>query len=298
MLQIVGENFSGSPYTTQLVLSNSGGVLRMDRAAFPMVSGGDQLFAQVTFKAISTGSAQLGFTSSSIVTSGVDDSNILTNKSGTTYNISAPSTPSTTPGPGGAPTTTPTNAVPKGSSSNPSTSTKNQIPKGASTSAKNSPSQNSTISPGAAEDSQDIGQQSTTTTSLIQISVLDPNNKPVAGADVTIGSQTAKSNKYGIVRFSNISAGKKDLVVKYNGKKTTKSIEIVGVASTSPEYFKVSVKNDKYNAIALSVPIIILVFASVYFIHPWHPKFAKARKKPCQLYLLTNPHLHYHHQLT
>lgn len=89
-VQVVSASYAGSAYNVELVESDSGSVFRMDRAALPEISGGDKLFAQITFKAIANGSAALSFTSDSRVHSGEDDSNILAARNGVTYNISTP----------------------------------------------------------------------------------------------------------------------------------------------------------------------------------------------------------------
>lgn len=112
-LSVQGVNYNGSPYNVQLAESNANGTLRMDRGAFPMVSGGDNLFASVTFKSIASGSAPIGFASNSVVTSGEDDSNILAGRNGVTYNIAAPQAPP----PAASPSSPQAPAPPSGGSS-------------------------------------------------------------------------------------------------------------------------------------------------------------------------------------
>jgi hypothetical protein len=81
-------SYSGSPYTIEATpSSNSGGILHMERAALPAITGGDKLFATVTFKAVATGTATVGFASNTYVTSGDNDSNLPPQNSGAVYSI-------------------------------------------------------------------------------------------------------------------------------------------------------------------------------------------------------------------
>lgn len=101
-LQVANINYSGSAYGLQIHESNSGGILRMDRASLPMIPGGDKLFATITFRTLNqTGSAPISFTDDSKVFSGEDDSNILNKKQGVNYTITQPtsSSPAQSPPP-------------------------------------------------------------------------------------------------------------------------------------------------------------------------------------------------------
>jgi hypothetical protein len=278
-LQVVGENYSGSAYSTQLVSSNSGGIFRMDRAAFPMISGGDQLFAQVTFKAIAAGSAPINFTNSSIVTSGQDDSNILTSQSGVTYTVSAATTnPTSSPASGSGSSATPV----RPSSASGKSNAQGSPAAGGTTTTGNSSQTGAPLDSDqiASPASEGGGTNAVSGGSLIQITVLDTNNKPIEGATVTIASQTARSDKNGVVSFTNISAGKQALIVSFNGKKTSKDINVTGTSTESPELFKVSVNRDKYSPVTLIIPVIILLAVGLFFIRPWSHKFAKVSADP------------------
>lgn len=287
-LQAIGQNYAGSPYTTQLAASDSGGVLRMDRAAFPMVSGGDQLFAQVTFKAIATGSAPISFTGSSVVTSGEDDSNILTQRNGVTYNVSAPSTPasggSSSPAPasGGQSTGGSSSGSSRPSASGsapgkPSSSTGNSSSStsNGSTNADGSTgtSSDGSSTPVSGADSSD-GSSNTAPVSGLAITVLDANKRPIKGAAVTVGSQTVQTDNNGVARFSKVASGQQKITVKYNGKKTSQTVRVKDNISQSPQFVKVSLSQDKFNPGWLLAPIMIVVVVALFFLRPWDKKFS------------------------
>lgn len=287
-LQVIGESYSGSPYNTELVTSDSGGVLRMDRAAFPLVSGGDQLFAQVTFKAIASGSAPLSFTGSSIVTSGEDDSNILGQKNGVTYNVVTPETPPP-PSSGGGSSGGGTSSGSSGSSSGSgSSSSRPTTTSGSSSKAQPSSSQPSAGTPGTSSQTttgtsakpnppQANGQlpASSSYLSTLQITIVDSHNKPVEGAEVTIDGQTVKTDKNGVAHFDSIPSGDQVVAVKYNGKKTSKVLQVKGAATQiTPELFKVSIIRNKFNPAVLLVPVAVLLVAGGLILRPWDARFA------------------------
>lgn len=290
-LQVIGQNYTGSPYNTQLAASDSGGVLRMDRAAFPMISGGDQLFAQVTFKAIATGSAPITFTSSSVVTSGEDDSNILTQRNGVTYNISAPPSTggggsSTPPASGGGQTTggssggsRPSTPTPSGKPGSGGTGNNSSggTASGSSTSSTTSGSDASTGGSTGSSDSSATGTASAV--SGLEIAVVDANKRPVKGATVTVNGQTARTDSKGIARFENVTAGKQKVTVQYNGKKVSQTVRVKNDGSKAPQLVKVSMVQDKLNPGLLLAPVVIVALAAVFFLRPWDRKFAPVMAK-------------------
>ncbi len=278
-LQVISESYGG-PYNTQLVATDSGGILRMDRAAFPMISGGDQLFAQVTFKAITSGSAPLSFTGSSIVTSGEDDSNILAQKNDVTYNITTPATPPPASSGGGSSSgsgssSSASKAGTGGSSKTTTTqSGGSQTSSGSGSSASSGTPQSST--PGSSQSTQVTDQSAGTVESSLEITVVDSKNKPVEGATVTVNGQTAKTDKNGVARFSGVAAGDQTIAVSYNGKKTSKVIQVKGASTqASPQTFKVSVVRNKFNPVLLFIPILVLLAAGGFIMRPWE-RFAKS----------------------
>lgn len=275
-LQLISESYGG-PYNTQLVVSDSGGILRMDRAAFPMISGGDQLFAQVTFKAIATGSAPISFTGSSVVASGEDDSNIVGQKNGVTYNVTAP--PSTQPSSSSGSSGSSSSGA--GSSGRGSSVSGGSASSGRGSSSGQSSGSSTTTSGGSAGGSSaDSGSSQSGTgqaafgdgdivTSDVQITVVDSQGKPVKDAEVTIGNQTVKTDKNGVAHFNDIAAGKLEVAVNYNGKKTAKTVNVKGASTQSPEMFKVSIVRDKFNPVLLFVPVIFLLAAGALVMRPW-----------------------------
>lgn len=282
-LQVTGESYGG-PYSTQLFVGDSGGVLRMDRAAFPMISGGDQLFAQVTFKAISAGSAAIGFTGSSVVTSGDNDSNLTGARNGVTYNISAPATPPPSSGGGSSSGGSGSSSGSSGSGSGSSSSSGGSSGSSGSgsTGGSNTGSGSSGGSSGGGSSSSSgsgssqSGGNSTSSgtiiTSSVKITVVDSKGKPVEGAEVIIDDQTVKTDKTGTAYFNGVVTGKLKIAVKYNGKKTSKTLQVKGASTQSPELFKVSITRNKFNPTLLLLPVVILVAAAAFIFRPWSGK--------------------------
>lgn len=274
LLKVTGESYSGSAYNTQLVVNNSSGVLRMDRAAFPLISGGDKLFAQVTFQALATGSASIGFTGDSIVTSGVDDSNILTQRKGVSYVVSAPtssSSSSTSKSSSSGSAAPPSSSTSSTSNTEQNTSsTPNTQP--ATGNNSNSPSQKSSIKPtsNTQPSTNDSGNNSINSFSVI---VVDQQNNPVEAAEVAMNGQTVKTDQKGVASFQSVPLGQQNITVSYKGKKTFASAEVKS-ASTSdpaqPQSYTVKINKNKLNPFVLLIPagLIILIAGAFFFLRP------------------------------
>lgn len=279
MLQVLGESYAGSPYTTQLVASDSGGNLRMDRAAFPEVSGGDQLFAEITFKAVATGSAPISIASNSIVTSGEDDSNILSQRNGVTYSIAAPASAPPSSGSGSISSGTTSGGGSSGHASSGSSSAAAAPGSGTSsntnTNSGSAPAAGtSASSPTATNDT--AGSGTDVSTSTVAITVLDSDNKPVEGAEVALSGQTATTGANGVAQFKAVPSGKQAVIIQYNGQKTTKTVQVKGASTNIPESFKVSIKRNKFNPNILLLPIVFLAAAAVVLVRPWEGRFTRA----------------------
>lgn len=142
-LQVTNLNYSGSAYGLQVHESNTGGILRMDRASLPMIPGGDKLFATITFKALNqTGAAPISFTDDSKVFSGEDDSNILEKKQGVNYTITQPTSYPSTPPPA------PPAVISPPPSNNSGSSNQSNSPPGSSSSSSSAPSSGTSRSAG------------------------------------------------------------------------------------------------------------------------------------------------------
>lgn len=278
-LSIQNVSFSGSPYNLAVAQSNSGGVLRIDRAALPLVQGGNQVFAKVTFKATANGSANISFANSTYVVSGENDSNLPINKSGVTYNISTPSAPTSssgsssgTPSPGSDSSNSNRQSQTSSSSSQTSDNTQTQTSSGGSTgSTTNQPSLNNSL-------------QEESAATKVQILVVDGNQNPVKDAEVIINGQTARTNESGIVEFSGIAIGEHEVVVDNNGKKTFSSIQVKGASFDSAESFTVEAETSNLNPLVWVVPPVIgmMIAALFFFLKPWlaqRAAIARMRKR-------------------
>ncbi len=178
-------SYSGSPYNFEASKSNTGGILKMDRAAIPAISGGDKLFAKVTFKALATGSAAISFTSNSFVTSGEDDSDLSLQKSGVVYKVTAPST-STNKTSSSAADTDDSDGGSNTSSTDESSSGSSSVENNTSTSGQSSDSTSKKSETKKSSDKQatSTSQQEIAGTGQLEILVVDGDNQPLKDASV------------------------------------------------------------------------------------------------------------------
>lgn len=268
-LKVVSVSYSGTPYNIQLEEQNSGGVLKMVRAAFPMISGGDKLFTQVTFNAVESGTANITFNSNSKVISGEDDSNILANINGVSYNITSKSAPAPTPTP--APSPSPSPAPSDGGSLSPSS----PAPSAGSPAAGSNPapSSNNARQPGSgAQPAAILTNQAEISQARYKVEVLvvDQDKKPVKGVEVSLNKQIVLSGDDGIARFTNVPVGKHKLKIINDGNEIEKSIQILPLADIAKSQFFTSELNvSKFNLLyALLPPIVIGLIAALYFARP------------------------------
>ncbi len=269
-------SYSGSPYNLELLESNSGGVLRMERGALPAIPGGDKLFAKVTFKAVSSGSAAISFTSSSYVTSGEDDSNLPLQVSGVTYNIVTPSS--------GGDSSSGSNNDSSDSSSDTnsnSSNTSSQSPSSEPSVSQESPDSSESSSTNDNKKDKDSNSPSSHDTNssdntnlsrALEVVVTDEGQNPVRGAKVTIDGETIETDENGIARFEYVPAGEQDIVVDHNGVKTLSTVQVEGLSTVSnPESFVVTIDSNKLNPLIwLVVPLIgMFIIALMLFGRPW-----------------------------
>jgi hypothetical protein len=250
----------------------------MDRAAFPAVAGGDQVFAQVSFKAVATGSATIGFTGSSVVTSGEDDSNILTARNGVTYNVAAPSSGgggSSSSGGSSQPTSSSTSSGGSSSSSTSGGSKPSASSSSSASSGGNSSTSNSTGGAAGSAQPSDGSDSSVTpttegsqTTNNVKIAVVD-GDKPVSGAKVALGGQTANTDKSGFAYFNNVPVGRQAVKITYKGKQISKQLVINDAAAGSPQLVKVAINNEGPKLALLLIPVAVLLAVGAFLFRPW-----------------------------
>jgi hypothetical protein len=263
-LAVQGVSFSGSPYSLEVAQSNSGGVLRIERAALPVIAGGDKLFAKVTFKALADGAAAINFTGSSFVLSGDNDSNLPLNRSGATYNISTPSKAGSPARPPGNGNTNPGSGSAGSGRQSSSTSEQGGIDGGT---PEATPSNNSGSGADVGSDKTQAGVENTTdneSLSSLQVRVVDKNNKPVKGAKVTVAGQTFTTDKNGVAGFERVPLGQQKIVIDYSGKKTSYPAEVKGMSELSdPEIFTVTVEKRATNPLVwIITPLLGLMIGA------------------------------------
>lgn len=267
-LQVASISYSGSPYNIQLEENNSAGTLKMVRAAFPAISGGDKLFAQVTFKAIASGTAEINFSANSKVTSGEDDSNILATRNGVSYTITSQSHPPSGASPPTAPapsnSSQPSNSAPSSQKSTaPSTS--------GSTEATQPGSSNSTqgTSPLQVNEAASTGGEIPQAFYPVDVLVVNQHKKPVEGAGVSLNQQTSVTKENGIAQFTSIPVGSHKLKVAYKNKTSEKDIVITPSTDTAkPQFFTSEINTSAFNMVYLLLPLPLILIGALYFLRP------------------------------
>jgi hypothetical protein len=266
-LKVQQVSYNNSPYNLKIVQSNSGGVLRMDRGALPAIPGGDKLFAKVTFKAIANGSAAIGFTDNSYVTSGEDDSDLPLQKSAVSYNISTSSSDESSSSP---PKKSSTRSLDDNTDIQ-STQTSGSSAQESSSSLDSNNQNTSSNSEKKTTNDKATESGNDEETKILEIVVVDEQQNPVEGAEVTIDGSTAKTDKNGIARFEKIPAGDQDIIITYNGDKTFQTVHVKGASTeNNPESLTVSINRDAKNPIILlAIPLFgLLAIAGFLFCKP------------------------------
>ncbi len=277
-LQVQSIDYSGSPYTIQLLESNSGGVLEMDRAAFSAIPAGDQLFATVNFKAIASGSAPISFTNSSVVRAFSDSSAMALTKNGVTYNITTPTppppppvtppTPTPTPTPSPAPSPNPTPSPTSHPSTTPPSSTTKTTTKSPSPTPTPSPSPSGTPSPAPATDTTSgSNDQASSGGQTLDVHIIDKTNKPVQGAKVTIDGTNISTGSDGVAHFNSVTPGDKQVAVDYKGKKSTQNTQVLGASTAdTPEAVTLQIDSSKSNPLIFILPVTLIAILVGLFV--------------------------------
>jgi hypothetical protein len=229
----------------------------------PAISG-DNIFATITFTANNTGTAPIGIAASSVVISAESDANsgdptIASTKSGVTYTVSAPVSP--TPS---SPSPPPTSSPPS-STTTPSTSPASGATSRTSTSAFSSGGVGSL----SASSSQPVATSAPTQSELnvlatapasLKLLVLDQKKKPIENARVTLNDVTETTDVEGVALFNNPPVGKYEVLVEYKDKTTKKEIEISPVLGASDtQFFSVEIESsNKLNPFIIVLPLLAI----------------------------------------
>jgi hypothetical protein len=263
LLDVVSIDPSGSAFPNSAQQTVSSGNIQIGRYSSPNTSvTGNQLVVTIVFKAKTTGSGQVTVASDSSISS---DGNEIYGGS-TPASVSVAAAPAA---PAAPPATTPTPPSGGSTSTAPNTTTpKAPAPTGSTgTSTSPNPASPNTTDPNVSPTTErvDVGSPKTVNdVALVAITVLDAQNKPVAGARVTIGAQVGTTDRQGLATFHNISVGRQTVDVVANGKPTHSSISVVSQSgSTTPQKFTVKLtKNTSsdgpYNVIIATLVVAIL----------------------------------------
>jgi hypothetical protein len=100
-------------------------------------------------------------------------------------------------------------------------------------------------------------------TASLKVKVVDQNNKPVEGAQVTISRVTGKTDKNGQVTLQELAVGSASVKIDYHGKKTTKTVDV----DTSPnQSVTITVQKSKnYAPIIIIATVVLLALAGGAF---------------------------------
>ncbi len=109
----------------------------------------------------------------------------------------------------------------------------------------------------------------------IAVRIFGAGHQPARGASVAFSNQTATTDGNGVAHFNSVAPGKQTVSVGYNGKETSKVINVKDVATQSePELFNVATVRN-VNPALLAIPVIVLLAAGGFFMRPWE-KFARS----------------------
>jgi hypothetical protein len=262
LLDVVSIDPSGSAFPNSAQQTVSSGNIQIGRYSSPNTSvTGNQLIVTILFKAKTTGSGQVTVASDSSISS--DGNEIYGGSTPASITVAAapvaPASPQATtpnqPSGGSSTSTTPNTTTPK-------TSTTGST----STSTPTNPASPNTTDPNTSPTTERVDASSPKTVNEVApvvITVLDAQNKPVAGARVTIGGQVGTTDRQGLATFHNISVGRQNVDVVANGKPTRSSISVVSQSgSSTPQKFTVKLakstsSDGPYNAIIATLVVAI-----------------------------------------
>lgn len=288
-LDYISTSSSGSAFDVEAESSGGGGSVKIARGKVGTVTG-DQLVATITFKAkLSSGSAIISFTAGSAVVRSSDSKDILSGKSGGTYNFKAappPPKPDKT-----APKISGVKVVKVGldtaiitwKTNEKSTSLVEYGPtKKLGIAASNTKLKTTheiklsskILLPGtqfyymvkskdaAGNEAKSKMTSFKTKGYLIQIKVLDLDGEPLVGAKVTLlpGLEVDTTNKSGIVIFKNIALGTHGVQIEIEGQKLSDIIEVKETKKPSAaQKFEVKVAVVKAGLEGAVVYVVMLV---------------------------------------
>ncbi len=191
-LSVAGISAGGTSFDYQLESTVSGSQIKISRYSTTGVKSGDMLVATITFSAVNTGTAQVGFDPASLAYyTGGGSSQPSTTSSGGSYSISTPQTPPTTP-------PTPPVAPPNPPPTPPTTPPASQPP-------------SSNSSPESFVPSSSSGSQEELYPVVITIN--DHSRNPAAGVEVRAGEASVLTNDTGSVSLL-LPAGEQKIFVK------------------------------------------------------------------------------------
>lgn len=233
--QFVSVSNTGGSFTNCPESSGSNGLVRV--TCFinpPNTVTNERLIATAVFKAVTTGSTALNFTSDSEISQSGTGVNIWNgNTSGGSYTLAAPAQPPQPPTNNPQPPTTP---------STPTTPTTPSTPRsgggGGNTSRPTTPS-NPTTTPTTPSSPTEVTTPNETATQpqlggIVAITIMGPDGKPVPGVSVTLNKQTVVTDNEGVASFIGIAPGKYELEAKGVLGAATKEITVTDTSASSP----------------------------------------------------------------
>lgn len=89
----------------------------------------------------------------------------------------------------------------------------------------------------------------------VKVKVMDTNNKPVAGATVTLHSnpQTATTDENGVAQFNNVEEGDHKVLIEYDGYKGEQSLNLSGEVKEFDLNIKVQKDNLQISPLAFEI---------------------------------------------
>ncbi len=247
-LQYVSVDTSSGPFDLVIPNQEGGGSVKISEAFSRKPDGtnsltGSQLVGTITFKAlVGSGSTSPTFASTSRIIETDNTADVWNHAAAAgTYSFTTPTSPSPSPSPTPSPSPSPHPGSPTPS---PTPGTPAPSP---------SPS-----SPG----STSTPTSTSTNTYLVAVKVVDGNDKPVQGADVTLGNQSTTTTAGGIASFSKVAPGNTTVTVDYKGHKTSQSLVVTDSNQPiTPQQVQIKLAGVSRNYQSFVIGLILVLLA-------------------------------------
>jgi hypothetical protein len=118
-------------------------------------------------------------------------------------------------------------------------------------------------------------------TAPVSITVVGHHHRPVSGATVTIGGQTARTDRHGVATFTGVPVGKQRVAIQADRKTVTKSVRVTTPRSSSrhgngTQRVTLSLANTNLSLALLLIPVAALAVGGLAIFRPWNSRLSRA----------------------